>query len=160
MFLKVKYYTDSEETFGQLCRQLDVGSSPSSQSSAELKQSIQQKLAEIRALSITVDDQQTKWCPTPWSTALWFHVAAAACDYRDGGLLCCVVFCLLKVTHRESACSMVAGRGKHERDIWHHPRNSSLMGCLVNNNNSLIIFSFNTQSDIPRYDYWYSMNGW
>lgn len=57
---QVKYYTDSEETFGQLCRQLDVGSSPSSQSSAELKQSIQQKLAEIRALSITVDDQQTK----------------------------------------------------------------------------------------------------
>lgn len=65
---QVKYYTDSQNTYRDLCNRLHIASSspspspppsPSSpiQNSAELKQSIKEKLAEIRALSITVNDQ-------------------------------------------------------------------------------------------------------
>lgn len=65
---QVKYYTDSHNAYRELCNRLNIASSsppssPSSsppstvQSSAELKQDIQQKLSEIRALSITVNDQ-------------------------------------------------------------------------------------------------------
>ena len=75
----MKYYTDSQAIYADLCRHIGVapppsaaasptsasiggpgGSTPSGggdDSGAELKLSIQQRLAEIRTLSITADDQ-------------------------------------------------------------------------------------------------------
>ena len=57
---QIKYYTDSQDTYSKLCKQLNSSSSSPTQDPVQLRQNIQQKLTEIRALSIAVDDQ-AKW---------------------------------------------------------------------------------------------------
>ena len=52
---QVKYYTDAHKTYSDLAAQLQKQTGQGEESSDQYSQRIQQKLGEIRALSITVD---------------------------------------------------------------------------------------------------------
>ena len=51
----MKYYADSHRTYSDLCAQIDGGENVTTDS---LNKTIQQKLSEIRALSISTTDNQ------------------------------------------------------------------------------------------------------
>ena len=53
--LQMKYYTDCHRTYSDLCAQIDSGENVTTDS---LNKTIQQKLSEIRALSISTTDDQ------------------------------------------------------------------------------------------------------
>jgi hypothetical protein len=52
---QIKYYSESQRTYSDLCKQLDTANNVTDDS---LNRSIQQKLSEIRALSITTAEDQ------------------------------------------------------------------------------------------------------
>jgi len=53
--VQMKYYSDCHRTYSELCAQIDAGESVTTDS---LNRTIQQKLSEIRALSISTTDDQ------------------------------------------------------------------------------------------------------
>jgi len=56
MFVQMKYYSDCHRTYSDLCARIDGGENVTTDS---LNRTIQQKLAEIRALSITTTDSDS-----------------------------------------------------------------------------------------------------